>query len=295
MRIAAAWGYSQEAEEQNINMPTAIITQLNIYPIKSCAGTALDRVKLTPHGLTGDRNWMVVNQAGRFLTQRELPRLALVRPLLDGPRLRLRATGLPNLDVIVDQGGAEIPVIVWKDRFAAFDAGEDAARWLSDILQTEARLVRFDMSITRLSDPHWTAGIDAPLTFADGFPILVISEASLADLNERVDQSLPMNRFRPNIVLKGLAAYEEDRVTELFDGNLRLRMVKPCARCSITTVEQASGRFTGVEPLRTLKTYRWSRKLGGAQFGQNAIIVSGIGGELRVEQELDFERETAGR
>ncbi|HEV7610672.1 MAG TPA: MOSC N-terminal beta barrel domain-containing protein [Steroidobacteraceae bacterium] len=271
-------------------MPTATITQLNIYPIKSCAGTALGRVKLSQNGLAGDRNWMVVNDAGRFLTQRELPRLALVKPLLDGPRLRLRATGLPDLDVIANQRGDATPVIVWKDRFAAFDAGDDAAHWLSSFLQTEVRLVRFDTSVTRLSDPNWTVGMDASIAFADGFPILVISEASLADLNERLDQPLPMNRFRPNIVLRGLAAYEEDRVTELFDGKLRLRMVKPCARCSITTVEQASGEFTGAEPLQTLKKYRWSRKLRGAQFGQNAIIVSGVGGELSVDQELHFER-----
>jgi uncharacterized protein YcbX len=275
-------------------MPTAIINQLYIYPIKSCAGTALDRVKLTQHGLAGDRNWMVVHDAGRFLTQRELPRLALVKPFLDGARLRLRATGLPDLEVIVDQRGAAIPVIVWKDRFAALDAGEDAAHWLSGFLHSEVRLVRFDTSITRLSDPNWTVGIDVPIAFADGFPILVISEASLADLNKRLDQPLPMNRFRPNIVLRGLAAYEEDRVTELFDGKLRLRMVKPCARCSITTVEQASGEFTGAEPLQTLKQYRWSRKLRGSQFGQNAIIVSGVGDELNVDQELHFERQLAG-
>ncbi len=274
-------------------MPTAIITQLNIYPIKSCAGTALGRVRLTQHGLAGDRNWMVVNEAGRFLTQRESPRLALVKPLLDGARLCLRAPGLPDLDVPVDQKGYAIQITVWKDRFAAIDSGDDAAHWLSGFLHTKVRLVRFDTSVTRLSDMSWTAGTIAPIAFADGFPVLVISEASLTDLNERVNKRLPMNRFRPNIVLRGLAAYEEDRVTELFDGNLRLRMVKPCARCSITTVEQASGDFAGAEPLRTLKTYRWNRELRGPQFGQNAIIVSGVDGELSVNQELHFE--SAGR
>jgi uncharacterized protein YcbX len=275
-------------------MPTAIVSQLNIYPIKSCAGTALDRVKLTQHGLAGDRNWMVVSEAGRFLTQRELPRLALVKPLLDGPRLCLRATGLPDLDVTVDQEGAATQIIVWKDRLAAIDAGEDASHWLSSFLHTAVRLVRFDTSIARLSDPRWTTGVDAPIAFADGFPILVISEASLADLNERVDKPLPMNRFRPNIVLRGLAAYEEDCVTEFFDGKLRLRVVKPCVRCSITTVEQARGEFTGAEPLQTLKRYRWNRELRGPQFGQNAIIVSGVDGELNIDQELLFERRLTG-
>lgn len=275
-------------------MPKAIITQLNIYPIKSCAGTALGRVKLTKHGLAGDRNWMIVNDTGRFLTQRELPRLALVKPLLDDTRLCLRATGIPDLDVTVEQEGAATPISVWKDHFAAIDAGEDAANWLSGFLKTEVRLVRFDTSTARLSDPHWTADVDAPIAFADGFPLLVISEASLADLNGRLQQSLPMDRFRPNIVLRGLAAYEEDHVTDFVDGKLRLRMVKPCARCSITTVEQATGEFTGAEPLQMLKTYRWSQELRGSTFGQNAIIVNGAGGELNVDQELHFERRPAG-
>jgi len=275
-------------------MPRAIITQLNIYPIKSCAGTALGRVKLTKHGLAGDRNWMIVNDVGRFLTQRELPRLALVKPLLNGTRLRLRGTGIPDLNVTVDQEGAATPITVWKDHFAAIDAGEDAANWLSGFLKTEVRLVRFDTSTARLSDPHWTANVDAPIAFADGFPLLVISEASLDDLNGRLKQPLPMDRFRPNIVLRGLAAYEEDHVTEFVDSKLRLRMVKPCARCSITTVEQTTGEFTGAEPLQMLKTYRWSQELRGSRFGQNAIIVSGVGGELNVGQELHFERRPAG-
>jgi uncharacterized protein len=270
-------------------MPTAIITELNIYPIKSCAGTALDRVKLTERGFAGDRRWMIVNGAGRFLTQREWPRLALVKPVLDGPRLCLRATGAPDLDVTVDQEGAATQITVWKDQFAAIDAGADAAKWLSGFLKTEVRLVRFDASTVRFSDPHWTAGVDVPIAFADGFPLLIISEASLADLNGRLEQPLPMNRFRPNIVLQGLAAYEEDRVTELFDGTLRLRIVKPCSRCSITTVEQTTGEFTGADPLKTLKTYRWSSVLRGSKFGQNAIIVSGVDGELNIGQKLRFE------
>jgi uncharacterized protein YcbX len=271
-------------------MPNAIITQLNIYPIKSCAGTALTRVKLTKHGLAGDRNWMIVNDAGRFLTQRELPRLALVRPLLVGPRLCLRASGIPDLNVTVDQEGAATQITVWKDHFAAIDAGVDAANWLSGFLSTEVRLVRFDTSTARSSDPRWTADVDAPIAFADGFPLLVISEASLAELNGRLERPLPMDRFRPNIVLRGLAAYEEDQVTEFVDGKLRLRMVKPCARCSITTVEQTTGEFAGAEPLQMLKTYRWSQELRGSTFGQNAIVVSGVGGELSVDQELHFER-----
>jgi uncharacterized protein YcbX len=271
-------------------VPTSIITQLTIYPVKSCAGTALGQVKLTQRGLAGDRNWMIVNAAGRFLTQRELPRLALVKPLLDGARLWLRATGLPDLGVVVEGEGVGIQVTVWKDRLAAIDAGEDAAVWLSGFLKTEVRLVRFDTAATRLSDSHWTAGVDAPIAFADGFPLLLISEASLADLNKRLKQTLPMERFRPNIVLRGLEAYEEDRVAEFFDGTLQLRMVKPCARCSITTVEQSRGEFTGAEPLQTLKTYRWSGELRGSTFGQNAIIVSGADAELKVGQKLHFER-----
>jgi uncharacterized protein len=272
-----------------------IITQLNIYPVKSCGGTSLDRVRLTQRGLAGDRDWMIVDGAGRFLTQRQLPRLALVKPFLDGARLYLSAAGMPGIEVLAGQQvGAAIQVTVWKDHCAAIDEGEDAARWLSNFLQTEVRLVRFDASTVRLSDLQWTAGVDAPIAFADGFPILVISEASLVDLNERIEQPLPMNRFRPNIVLSGLTAYEEDRVAEFVDGELRLRIIKPCTRCSITTVKQASGEFMGPEPLKTLKTYRWSRELRGSQFGQNVIIVSGVDGELKVGQELHFEHRPAG-
>ena len=267
---------------------TASIAGLSIYPVKSCRGIALASAKLGTTGLTDDRHWMMVRPNGRFVTQRELPRMALIGTSVDDGALSLAAPGMPPLTVPRANGGAALAVTVWKFSGSGIDCGEAAARWCSDFLATPLRLVRFDASVPRECSPEWTGGTPAITEFSDGFPILVISRASLAELNSRLQIALPMERFRPNLVLDGVGAYDEDRIHELRTPAVTLRLVKPCTRCSITTTDQQRGVVDGVEPLATLKTYRNDSALRGVTFGQNAIIVKGIGENLRVGDPLDI-------
>lgn len=262
------------------------ITSLHVYPVKSCRGVDLDTAPLTETGLEHDREWMIVTPEGRFVTQREHPRLALIATSLDDRALHLTAPGEPGITVPFDFQGTSVEVTVWRDRCRAHDQGEVAARWLTGFLGRPLRLVRFDPAHRRPSDAAWTGGVDAVSQFSDGFPLLAISLASLADLNARLPSPLPMNRFRPNLVLDGLPPYGEDALHDLSVGRVRLRRVKPCMRCSITTTNQATGTVEGDEPLRTLKTYRWDAALRGVKFGQNLIVVTGGGERLRAGMEL---------
>jgi uncharacterized protein YcbX len=262
------------------------IAALNVYPVKSCRGITLEVAQLGATGFSGDRHWMVADPAGRFVTQRECPALALIVPTPDGSQLRLNAPGMPELCVSTHADGERLEVAIWNDRSQAIDAGVSAAEWLSQFLRRPVRLVRFDPGGKRPSNHHWTGAVEALNEFSDGFPVLVASQSSLDDLNTRLPAPLPMNRFRPNLVLSGLAPYDEDRIDELIDGDVTLRLVKPCTRCKITTTDQASGEVKGPEPLLTLRQYRWNADLRGVTFAQNAIIVSGVGSVLRVGQRL---------
>jgi uncharacterized protein YcbX len=260
---------------------------LHLYPVKSCRGIAVDEVRLADAGLEHDREWMIVNPAGRFLTQREEPRLALVEVALTDDVLVLAAEGAGRVSVPLAHRGAPVEVTVWRDRCAAFDQADDAARWLTEFIGRPLRLVRFDPAGRRLSDLAWTRGLEAPTRFSDGYALLAISRASLDDLNARLPVPLPMNRFRPNLVLDGLAPYAEDRLGDLVAGPVRLRRVKPCSRCVVTTTDQATGRVVGDEPMRTLKSYRWDASLRGVAFGQNLVVVAGAGERLSVGQAFD--------
>ena len=264
----------------------ANITDLNIYPVKSCRGMPLAAAELTPTGLLHDRHWMLVRPNGRFVTQRELPRMALIGARVGGDGLTLTAPGMPTLNVPRVVAGESRPVTVWKFDGRGIDCGAEAAAWASRYLETDLSLVAFDVDTPRTCSPDWTQGVHAITEFADGFPVLVISRASLDDLNTRLASKsqppLPMERFRPNVVIDGVGAFDEDRMHELRIGGVTLRMVKPCTRCAITTTDQRTGTLDGVEPLRTLKEFRFDRELKGVCFGQNAIVVSGVGERLRV-------------
>jgi uncharacterized protein YcbX len=248
------------------------IAALHVYPVKSCAGIALDAATLASTGLAHDREWMVIDPAGHFLTQRESPRLALLRTTLGDGALTLGA-GAATLRLPFGHEGPLREVVVWRSRVPAFDAGDTAAGLLSDWLDRPVRLVRFDARHARLSSRDWTGELEAPNYFSDGYPVLVASLASLDDLNRRLSVSLPMNRFRPNIVLGGVDAWAEDAMRDLQIGDTRLRIVKPCTRCVITATDQARGERDGEEPMRTLKTFRHDAALRGVTFGQNAIVV----------------------
>lgn len=266
------------------------VTALNIYPVKSCKGIALEQALIADTGFARDREWLIARPNGQFITQREEPRLALITTALSDDALILGAPEIGTLRIPFAMRGDPVEVTCWRDKCAAFDAGAEAATWLEAHLGKPHRLVRFDPSRQRRSSLEWTRGAQAITQFADGFSFLVISQASLDDLNGRLVRPLPMNRFRPNLVVDGLPAFGEDDVHEFTGDGIRLRIVKACTRCAITTTDQATGRRDGDEPLRTLRSYRFSRELEGVMFGQNMILIEGTGRRLRVGQQLEATR-----
>lgn len=261
---------------------TATIAALHIYPIKSCAGTALAAGEVTPRGFRHDRELMVVDAtSGTFLTQREFPRLALVRPALTDGTVRVEAPGRAALAVPLAEAGPGRPVVIWRDTCPAVDQGDELAGWFSDYLGAACRVVRLAPGYRRRVDQTFATDPADEVGFADGFPFLLIAEESLADLNARLAEPLPMNRFRPNIVVRGGGAFWEDRVGTFRVGDVTFRAVKPCARCPITTTDQATA-VVGKEPLRTLATFRRGGihvpgpVRGAAYFGQN-LTHAGVG------------------
>jgi hypothetical protein len=268
------------------------VGQLFVHPIKSCAGIAVDAVPVGETGLDLDREWMVVDEQGTMLTQRQLPRMALIRPELRSSDLLLRAPGMLALHLSLEAVEAPARVRVWDDVVKAWDMGALAAQWFSDFLgRPGLRLARFDPDERRLASRKWTGEIDAPVAFADGFPILVTSTASLAELNRRLQAAgqatVGSERFRPNVVLDGLAdANGEDYVDtvriEAPEGAIVLKLVKPCVRCTIPDVDPASGA-QGHAVGDTLVSYRADARMGGGlTFGMNAVVVEGTGRTLRV-------------
>jgi uncharacterized protein YcbX len=255
---------------------SATIASLHVYPVKSCRGIAVDTSPVGERGLAFDREWMIVDGDGRFVTQRDLPRLALVEPSLTASALELEAPHAPRLTVPLNLDGATLPVTVWNDILTAIDQGREAAAWLSSVLHLPLRLVRFDRAVRRLCNVTYAGDSGAHTAFADAYPLLILSEASLADLNSRLEAPLPMNRFRPNVVLSGIDAYDEDHFDEIRLGGLAFKLVKHCTRCQITTTDQST-TIVGTEPLATLAGYRMNDALGGVTFGMNAIVASGAG------------------
>jgi uncharacterized protein YcbX len=275
-----------------------ILSELHLYPIKSCAGIALREATVTAAGLTSehiyDREWMVVNAQGEFLTQREHPKMALIKPRIKLDTLELRAPGMLRLEIpldLPDPGQAPtLNVRVWSDTVKAYDCDDTVAAWFSNFLGLPCRLARFHPDAQRIANTEWTGGVEAPTLFADAYPMLVISEASLADLNDRLKTrgraALPMDRFRPNIVINGIGAFEEDYAGSFIINEAILKPVKPCPRCPMPSIDQATGEF-GPDPLDILQTYRVDPKVrGGITFGMNAILIEGEGRVLRVGQEV---------
>ncbi len=254
------------------------LSDLYIHPVKSLRGLAVPRARVDRFGLHGDRRWMVVDANDRYLTQRERPQMARIATRLNGELLSLSLPGLPPLTVPPCEDGPPREVTVWDDRVVARDCGEDAAEWLSEALGTDCRLVYFPAQGERQVDTQYAR--PGELTaFSDGFPLLLITQASLDDLNSRLAEPVEMRRFRPNLVIAGSEPYAEDQWRRLRIGDLTLRLVKPCSRCVIPTIDPATGqRHPEVEPLRTLGEYR--RRDNAVYFGQN-VIAEGEG-ELAV-------------
>jgi len=245
------------------------LSSLIYHPIKACRGFAVSVWKVERMGLEHDRRMMVVTPEGHFLTQREQPRLALVTPELDGDTLRLCATGFDTLQLPIRREGTPVSVDIWKSKdVPAIDQGEEAAAWFSEWLGIPVRLVRFAEGHKRLVSRDYAVNPDDHTGFADGYPLLLASEASLEDLNSRMDTPLPMDRFRPNLVVKGCRPFEEDEWKRIRIGDAEIAIVKPCARCVVTTIDKRTLERSK-EPLKTLATFR--KQPRGVMFGQNAI------------------------
>ncbi|MGH8815069.1 MAG: MOSC domain-containing protein [Achromobacter pestifer] len=289
---------------------SARILSLHIYPIKSCAGIDLSESPIDRAGLAHDRRWMLISADGQFMTQRQWPAMALIRTALTSDALRLSAPGKADLDVPLDGSGLEPgaeTVAVWSDTISAQRESAAAGQWFSDFLKTPCRLFKVDTAARRNAKPDWVSRwVDAHpeladaftgehhFGFADGFPLLIANQASLDDLNARLQAKgvapVPMDRFRPNIVVDGeWEPFEEDHTAMITAAGVRMAFVKPCTRCSIPDIDQRTAQQYD-EPGRTLAGYR-NLEIG-VVFGQNAILDAPAGARLKVgdgvEIELDF-------
>ncbi len=244
------------------------VSGLYVYPVKSCAGVAVEEAEVTATGFDLDRRWMVIGEDGSFLSQRAHPELARIRVGISDQRLHLEGPHLPTLHVPLERESAPtLRVTVWRDECPAVDEGQDAAAFFSRHLGCPARLVRLaDDDARPVSGPAAQPG--DRVGFADGYPFLLLSQASLDGLNRRLSLPVPMDRFRPNIVITGCGPHDEDGWYVLRIGPVDFRVAKPCARCVVTITDQFTGE-RGPEPLRTLAEYR-SRD-GQVLFGQNLI------------------------
>lgn len=270
----------------------ARIHSLHVYPVKSCAGLSLPGVDATPTGFALDRTWMVIDDSSEMVTQRDFARLCLVAPQPVAGGMLLTAPGLPDLLLDTSRFDNPLRVRVWDDVVKACDMGTLASDWITDHLHAgdrtargRYRIVRFDPDQERLADMRWTQGDRALSQFSDGFPILVASRASLDELNQRLKAqghaSVGMERFRPNLVLDGIEAHDEDRIDTLSiattQGEVRLRLCKPCPRCPMPNINPATAT-SSPEVSDTLQSYRSDARVKGAiTFGMNAYVVDESG------------------
>jgi hypothetical protein len=247
---------------------TLRLSALFVHPVKGARAVPVAEATVEPSGLSHDRRWMVVDDTGEFVTQRELPTLALIDVRVDAAgALDLRAHGRAPLTVPATATGERREVRVWGDSCSAVSAGAGAAVWLSEALGRRCELVQLPAGAEREVDPEYARG--ARVGFADGFPFLIATAASLDELNRRLAAPVDMRRFRPNLVIEGSAPHEEDTWREIAVGALRFTLVKPCARCAVITVDPDRGE-RGKEPLATLAGYRAPG--GDVHFGQNAVL-----------------------
>jgi uncharacterized protein YcbX len=265
------------------------VSALYFYPIKSCSGISLEVAEIDQRGIRGDRAFMVVDLAGRFITQREQPRMALIRPILreDGA-VTVTAPDMPEISLVADNTGKRYDVVIWRDTCVGVDQGDAIAAWFSTFLGMACRVVHMPEDYMRQVDPHYAIGEQDQVAFADGYPFLLVAEASLVDLNARMEEPVPIDRFRPNIVIKGTVPYVEDMWRKISIGHMVFHIVKACGRCPIITTDQSMA-IVGKEPLKTLATYRRAQK--GVMFGQNMIHMHE--GKIRVGDAVEVIKQAA--
>jgi hypothetical protein len=263
---------------------TIRLSQLYIYPVKSMAGIPLESSQVDAMGLKHDRRWMLVDRDGHFMTQRTHPHMVLIRPsILDGRLVLTNSMGESHRVPGIEHAEATLGVQVWKDRVNAHRLSSDTDAWLSREIGEPCQLVYIADDEIRQCDLDYAKEGDRT-GFSDGFPLLLISEASLAELNNRLPEQVPMIRFRPNLVVAGCEAHAEDNWRAIRIGGIGFRVVKPCSRCPIPTVNPETGRKEGPEPLKTLMSYR--RRNNKVWFGQN--LVHEGRGLLRVDAEVNI-------
>jgi len=266
-------------------MTNLFISELAIFPVKSMRQVQLQKSVLQFGGLKNDRRWMVVDDKDVMITQRNVARLCLIQPELLNPdvdcSLKLGAAEMPEIIISVPDGSTTRRVKVWDDICNAYDAGDEVANWLGQFLNIECRLVYFPEDEIRIVDQTYAQPNDHT-AFSDGFPVLLLSQASLDDLNSRMDKDVPMARFRPNIVVSGCDAFAEDGWKKLKVGDIVLRIVKPCSRCIVPSIDIATAERSK-EPIKTLTTYR--KRNNNIFFGQN-VVADGVG-EIKVGMKLE--------
>jgi len=241
------------------------ISELTFHPLKSAKGVSVQTLEITSRGPAFDRNWMVVNIKDRFLTQRQKPLMCLIETELVDGNLLLKANDMPEL--LVPNETQARSVKVWGDQVKAYDCGDEAADWISNFLEAECRLVRMPENYKRLVDPNY-ATLNEIVSFADGFPSLIISQASLNDFNEKLDTPISMAHFRPNIVIDGCPAFAEDHWKVIKVNGITFSLVKPCSRCIIPSIDPVTGK-KNMDIIHALNTHR--RRDNATYFGQNAL------------------------
>lgn len=249
-------------------MTQSTLSAITLYPVKSLAGISVTSWPVTKTGLQYDRKWMLVDNAGQFLSQRKLPRMALIKTALTDNHLILSASGMEDLSLpLTPTDGDIINSTIWQDQYEARSVSREADQWLSSFLNQDCRLAYQTDEMIRHVDPDYGRHTDN-VAFSDGFPFLIISENSLVSLNSEMQLNLPMTRFRPNLVISGCPGYAEDSWREISIGTIDFRLPKPCSRCAIPTIDPETAQ-TGKEPLRTLNRIRkWQNNV---YFGQNAL------------------------
>lgn len=265
-------------------MTKITLTGIYIYPIKSVAGFSWETAEVTKQGFQYDRRWMLVDETGKFITQRQVPQMALIRTEIKGNYLIVNAPDQDTLSIPIQLDISDrISVQVWRDICKAIPLEKEVSQWFTQFLGIPCQLVYMPENSLRPVDSRYATN-NEQVSFADGFPFLLISEASLQDLNSRLEQSIPMNRFRPNLVVSGCEAFAEDSWRFIRIGSIPFRVVKPCERCVVTTVDQSTG-IRGKEPLFTLTKYR--NQEGKILFGQN--LIQGQIGVLKVGDLVEIE------